>query len=81
MRCPEPALQCMGGPILFWYDVPRNPKSQKFGFESGRVWLILGSGLSNPKPEIPRFSGSGRVSEIFGFLHTLIAGPLLWGRE
>ena len=31
----------------------------------------LGSGLSDPKPEIPRFSGSGRVSDIFGFLHTL----------
>ena len=43
----------------------RNPKSRKFGFESGRVWLILRSGLSDPKPEIPRFSGSSRVSEIF----------------
>ena len=31
----------------------------------------LGSGLSDQKPEIPRFSGLGRVSEIFGFLHTL----------
>ena len=45
--------------------VGSNSNSRTFGVGSGWVWLILGLGLSNLKPEIPRFSGSGRVSEIF----------------
>ena len=49
----------------------KNPKSLKFGFGSGQVWLILELGLSDLNPEIPQFSGLGRVLEIFGFLHTL----------
>ena len=56
--------------LVGWNPNPtKNPKSRKFGFDSGQVWLILEFGLSDPNPEIPQFWGLGRVSEIFWTLY------------
>ena len=61
--------------------VPENPgktRTQKFGSGLGRISLNKMSGFSGQTSENPK--NSGRVSGIFGFLHTLQDAQPVWGQ-